>query len=184
MTKRVALGTLLLATAFAMVPSARATSVSGSAALAGVNTYTLSSVTFDGPGVVFKSTGSLATGIPGAPVMSTVTMDPSVDFATADGIQLFTNGVVTMTINTWNVLTDTAVFLNIEGTAVLTQTGFSPLDYDYTLTSTTVGTSTTYALALDPIPEPGTLFLVGSGLLGLAALLFRRAKKPTSTLPS
>jgi hypothetical protein len=35
-----------------------------------------------------------------------------------------------------------------------------------------------------PVPEPGSLLLVGSGLLGFAGLLLRNAKKRTSTLAS
>jgi hypothetical protein len=91
---------------------------------------------------------------------------------------------IKVTILTLNVMTNSNRFLNVLGTILISETGKTSTSFDFSLTSTRTDGVTDFALTISPVPEPGTLFLVGSGLLGIAGILFRKAKRPISALPS
>jgi hypothetical protein len=175
--KKVALGFHALVLSLAFAPPAIASSITGDIAIGGVNTYTLTDVDFHNHmGFVFMADGNLA-------VLNTfpLVMMSDITFATAAGELLFdwNHGGTEITLTILNLIVDknNSKFLNTHGTATVTETGFDPTRFDISLTSTRGGL-TDYALTVSPIPEPGSLLLVGSGLVGFAGLLFRRLKKP------
>ena len=122
--KKVALGLLALAMALALAPPAMATPITGHVAIAGDNTYSLTDITFSNPAGVFTATGSLAI-MTSAPAINL----NMITFATAPGELLFdwNNGGtdITMTLLSLIVHQNTPTFLNITGTATLTETGFA-----------------------------------------------------------
>ena len=182
--KRVALGMLALAMSLAVARPAMSTPITGAMAIVGLDTYSLTGVTFLNPGAVIDANGSLAVLLG----FRDVDLD-NFNFATAAGHVLFDwNHMATdieATILSLNVMSDNNRFLNVEGTALLTHTGEAATLYDFSLTSTHTDGITIFAFAAVPgaTPEPGSLLLVGSGLLGLAGFLYRKAKKPSSALP-
>jgi hypothetical protein len=181
---------LLAVAVLAIVPSVYADSISGSVAIAGVNNAIFSStdLNFANGFTVGQGAGGSLQGITGSISLN------GFNFANASGTQLFTiNGLggslVSFTIQ--GPISEKIVdgMLTIAGSGIFTQPDFAPNHGNFLLTVSTVpglsGMPGTSVLGIQAVaaPEPGSLLLLGSGLLALALLAFWKGKgKPVGTL--
>jgi hypothetical protein len=183
MMKKFAFTLLALATVLAITPCAKADPIiTGSIGVGGSSdTWTSSSITFDntlGDAKVVDSgstTGSLT-----AVINDDVTFDTNpLKFATADGTEMFSTGDgVTLTIVSITKDFDSSLGLLLNGTGWLTQDGHTTTLVDWSLSSTKTGDSTTFGVdaSTGNVPEPSSLLLLGTGLLGLAIVLYRKVR--------
>jgi hypothetical protein len=182
--KKFAFALLAMATALAITPSALGDSISGQIGINGSSDkWTVSQVSFSNKSPSNATVaGSPATGGSLASLIGDTVTFPTnpLVFSTADGKEMFSveGGLATLTINTLVVDYDTALALILNGTGTLTETGYAPTAATWSLSSTKTGGTTFGIDATTPtVPEPSSLLLLGTGLLGLAVVVFRKAAK-------
>jgi len=171
-----------MATALAIAPAVLADSISGSIAigesLSSSDTWSLTGVTFIGTGQVHQATGTLASLLGDSAQLNSFTFAPA---SAANGVELFNvgSGLSTFTIESivvdFNGSLNGTPFLNLSGTGLLTEIGYDNTPADFSLTSTTTGT-TSFTVDATTTPEPSSLLLLGTGLLGLAFIVFRKTR--------
>lgn len=78
-------------------------------------------------------------------------------------------GGFNFTLNSLNINAHTSTFLNLEGMGVMNGTGFdaTPYTWSFTATRSAFGTIVSFTMDDATVPEPTSMLLLGSGLLGL-----------------
>jgi len=189
--KKYSIGLLAIAVALVIVPAASATEIVGSIGVGGGNdVWSASGISFNNPSAIARdATGDFATILGVSPAITPATINDTAFSFTSPDTLIFTvgKGIATFTMTgPLDVFLDNSEFLNLSGTGLLTLTGYAPTSAVISLASTDSSSnrgatgSSTYGIDIaatptSPTPEPSSLFLLGSGLLGFAGL-FRRSQ--------
>lgn len=85
---------------------------------------------------------------------------------------LFVIGGWQLDLSSLNIVDQTASILTMEGTGVLSGTGFEDTNAIWTFSAQ--GTGSSYSMTITAVPVPAAVWLFGSGLIGLIAIARRK----------
>ena len=187
--RNVTLLSLALAATLAITPAAKADYISGSVDVSvGNDTWSATQLNFNSAltGFILDSTGNL-TVFPSTPTPTSVAISSSpLDFGSPTStldVFTFISGANTGTFTFTDVyiITDSGYILSLNGDGWLTLTGKDKTYAVFTASGADSGGSYglnssgfDFNIQANPTPEPGTLTLFGTGLLGLAGMLRRK----------
>jgi len=119
-----------------------------------------------------SGTGTLGTTVglftSGSVNNGSITINPF----TSPQTNLFVIGGWQLDLSSLNIVDQTASILTMEGTGVLSGTGFEDTNAIWTFSAQNTGSS--YSMMISAVPLPAAVWLFGSGLIGLIAISRRK----------
>jgi hypothetical protein len=176
--KRFCFALVAVLAALSATPRAMADQITGSISIVGIDdvTFNSNSITFPGTGLTMAlGSGGTLSGVTG-PVTLT-----SFSFSDPDNVALFqVAGGPTFTIEGDIAEQIVNGILTITGAGELTDPGYSSNGGTFDLSVSQSGTSDALEITSVAAPEPSSLFLLGTGFLGLAFVVFRKSKSSSA----